>query len=187
MRKIVAQLFLSLDGVVEAPEQWQFPYHDEQMAEVVAAQFHDSDALLLGRITYEIFAASWPKRGSQVPLADRINAMPKLVASTTLSTLDWHNSTLIHGDVAEELTRLKKEPGNNISISGSPTLVRALLHANVLDELQLFIHPLILNHGQRLFAEDGERKPLRLVDSATFSTGVLHLTYQPSSPHGGDE
>ncbi|WP_433368761.1 dihydrofolate reductase family protein [Streptosporangium sp. CA-115845] len=178
MRKIIAQLFVSVDGVMEAPEDWHFPYYDEQMGDVVAEQFHQADTLLLGRATYEVFAASWPQRGSEVPLAERINAMPKLVASTTLDTVRWHNSTLIGGDVATELTKLKKEPGNNITISGSPTLVQSLLRENVLDELQLLVHPIVLGHGRRLFA-DGRRTPLRLIDSARFNTGVLHLTYQP--------
>ncbi|MDF5754495.1 dihydrofolate reductase family protein [Spongiactinospora sp. TRM90649] len=180
MRKIIAQLFVSVDGVMEAPEDWHFPYYDDQMGEVVAEQFHQADTLLLGRATYEVFAASWPQRGDEVPLAKRINAMPKLVASTTLDTVHWHNSTLIVGDVATELTKLKEGPGDNITISGSPTLVRSLLRENVLDELQLLVHPIVLGHGGRLFADDGRRTPLRLVDSVTFGTGVLHLTYRPA-------
>ncbi|MER5624134.1 dihydrofolate reductase family protein [Streptosporangium amethystogenes] len=179
MRKIVAQLFVSVDGVMEAPEDWHFPYYNEQMGEVVAAQFHESDILLLGRTTYEVFAASWPQRGSEVPLAERINTMPKLVASTTLDTVRWHNTTLLGGDVAAELTKLKEEPGNNITISGSPTLVRSLLREGILDELQLLVHPIVLGRGRRLF-DDDRQTPLRLIDSATFSTGVVHLTYQPA-------
>ncbi|MFD1938746.1 MULTISPECIES: dihydrofolate reductase family protein [Nonomuraea] len=182
MRKIVAQLFVSVDGVMQAPEDWHFPYYDERMAEVVAEQFHQSDILLLGRTTYQVFADSWPGRGSEVPLADRINTMPKLVASTTLNTVAWQNSTLISGTVADELTKLKQQPGRNITISGSPTLVRSLLHDDVLDELQLLVHPVVLGHGRRLFEEDGLNKSLRLADSEVFKTGVVHLTYQPAVP-----
>lgn len=181
MRSIVAQLFVSADGVMEAPENWHFPYYDDRMAEVVAEQFHQSDILLLGRRTYEVFAASWPQRGSEPPLADRINTMPKLVASTTLSAVAWQNSTLINGTAADELAKLKQQPGRNITISGSATLVRSLLHDDVLDELQLLIHPVVLGHGRRLF-EDDLNKPLRLAGSEAFKTGVVHLTYHPAVP-----
>ncbi|MFE3448136.1 dihydrofolate reductase family protein [Nonomuraea sp. NPDC059194] len=182
MRKIVAQLFVSVDGVMQAPEDWHFPYYDERMAEVVAEQFHQSDILLLGRTTYQVFAGSWPEHGSEVPLADRINTMPKLVASTTLNTVAWQNSTLISGTVADELTKLKQQPGRNITIAGSPTLVRSLLHDDVLDELQLLVHPVVLGHGRRLFEEDDLNKSLRLAGSEVFRTGVVHLTYQPAVP-----
>ncbi|GAA3472792.1 dihydrofolate reductase family protein [Nonomuraea roseola] len=180
MSKIVAQLFVSVDGVVEAPEQWHFPYYDEQMATAVSGQLDKADILLLGRRTYEVFAASWPARGSEVPFADRINSMPKLVASTTLTSLDWHNSTLIRGEVPVELASLKAEPGQHITVSGSLTLVRSLMRHDLLDELELLVHPIVLGAGDRLFEDDGERKPLQLVRSTTFPTGVLHLTYRPT-------
>lgn len=184
MRKIVAQLFVSLDGVVEAPEQWHFPYYDEQMGTAVAEQFHGSDTLLLGRATYEVFAASWPERGSEVPLADRINTMRKIVASSTLKAVDWQNSTLISGNVTTALTELKQRPGGNITVSGSPTLVRSLLDGDVLDELQLLVHPVVLGRGRRLFEENSPQRPLRLADSEAFKTGVVHLTYHPLPPAG---
>lgn len=180
MRKVVAQLFVSVDGVVEAPEDWHFPYYDDRMAAVVAEQFDQSDILLLGRTTYEVFAASWPERRSETPLADRINTMPKLVASTTLTTVAWQNSSLISGTVADELAELKQQPGRNITISGSPTLARSLLNDDVLDELRLLVHPVLLGHGRRLFGEGGFAKPLHLAGSETFRTGVVHLTYRPA-------
>ena len=127
MRKIVAGLFISLDGVVEAPEQWHFPYFNDEMGEAVGSQMAAADTMLLGRHTYEEFAAYWADKGSDVEFADVMNNTPKLVASTTLKTVDWQNSTLLGADVAQELRRIKQEPGKAISITGSPTLVRSLL------------------------------------------------------------
>ena len=127
MRKIVAGLFISLDGVVEAPEQWHFPYFNDEMGEAVGSQMAAADTMLLGRHTYEEFAAYWADKGSDVEFADVMNDTPKLVASTTLESVDWQNSTLLGEDVAQELRRLKEEPGKDISITGSPTLVRSLL------------------------------------------------------------
>jgi dihydrofolate reductase len=178
MRKIVAGLFMSLDGVVEAPETWHFPYFNDEMGEAVASQMASADTLLLGRRTYEEFAAYWADKGSDVELADQLNSMPKLVASTTLEQVGWRNSTLIKGDVSEELSRLKQQPGSNISITGSGTLVRSLLRDKVLDELRLLVHPIVVGSGKRLFPESIDRVPLKLVDSRTFSTGVVYLTYE---------
>jgi len=180
MRKIVAGLFISLDGVVEAPETWHFPYFNDEMGAAVAAQMAAADTMLLGRRTYEGFAAFWPNQGSDVPAADQMNATPKLVASTTLTSVDWQNSTLIKGDVAEELTRLKQGPGKDIAVTGSSTLVRSLLRDGVLDELRLLVHPIVVGQGARLFPDGTSRHPLRLVDATTFTTGVLYLTYRPA-------
>ncbi|MEU5939441.1 dihydrofolate reductase family protein [Micromonospora sp. NPDC047548] len=180
MRKIVAQLFVSVDGVMEAPEEWHFPYYNEQMGEAFAKLLAQADTMLLGRATYEIFADSWPHRGSDVPFADQLNTMPKLVASTTLAEVRWQNSTLIRGNVADELTKRKQQAGKNMAISGSPTLVRSLLRDGVLDELQLLVHPVVLGSGRRLFEDEKAATPLQLADSITFSTGVVSLTYQPA-------
>jgi dihydrofolate reductase len=178
MRKIVAGLFISLDGVVESPEQWHFPYFNDEMGQAVASQIAESDTMLLGRRTYEEFAAYWPHQGDDVELATVFNQTPKLVASTTLTSLEWQNSSLIEGDVAQTLTGLKQGPGRNISITGSPTLVRSLLGAGVLDELRLLVHPIVVGSGKRLFPDGADRTPLELVKSETFSTGVLSLTYE---------
>jgi len=180
MRKIVAELFISLDGVVESPEQWHFPYFNDEMGEAVGSQMAGSDTMLLGRRTYQAFAGYWPDQGSDVELADRMNNTPKLVVSTTLETLEWQNSSLIKGNVVEELTRLKQQPGKNISVTGSGTLVRSLLRDNLLDELRLLVHPIVVGKGKRLFEDGTDQVPLRLVDSKTFSTGVLALTYEPA-------
>ena len=184
MRKIIAGLFISLDGVVEAPETWHFPYFNDEMGEAVAAQAAQSDTMLLGRRTYEDFAAYWPNQSSEEPFADVMNNTPKLVASTTLDTVEWQNSTLIEGDVVEALTRIKQEPGRDISITGSPTLVRSLLKDGVLDELRLLVHPIVVGRGKRLFSDTDAPIPLRLVDAKTFSTGVMALTYAPAPTAG---
>ncbi len=180
MRKIVAGLFISLDGVIEAPEQWHFPYFNDEMAEAVSTQMAAADTMLFGRRTYEEFAAYWADKGSDVELADHINQSPKLVASTTLQSVDWQNSTLIQGDVATELRRIKQGPGKDIGITGSATLVRSLLRDGLIDELRLLVHPIVVGAGKRLFEDDDARVPLKLVESRTFSTGVLYLTYAPA-------
>jgi dihydrofolate reductase len=180
MRKIVAGLFMSLDGVVEAPEEWNGPYFNEEVGEVVGSQMAASGTMLLGRVTYQEFAGYWADKGSDVPFADVINGTPKLVASTTLDGVDWRNSTLIKGDVGEELAKLKQQPGKDIAISGSGTLVRSLLRKGLLDELRLLVYPVVVGRGKRLFDGATEQLSLRLVDSRPFSTGVISLTYAPA-------
>ena len=180
MRKIVAGLFISLDGVVEAQHEWHFPYFNDEMGQAVDSQIAAADTMLLGRVTYQEFAAYWPNQGSEVELADHMNNTPKLVVSTTLDRVEWQNSTLIKGNVAEELARRKQQPGKDIAITGSATLVRSLLRDGQLDELRLLVHPIVVGRGKRLFQDMNERVALQLVDSQTFSTGVLYLTYQPA-------
>ncbi len=177
MRKIVAGLFISLDGVVESPETWHFPYFNDEMGAIVGAAMAEGDTMLLGRRTYEEFAAYWPQQGGDEPMAAQMNAIPKLVVSTTLDRADWQNTTLIRGNVAEELTRLKGQPGKNINITGSGTLVGSLLRDGLLDELQLLVHPIVVGRGKRLFDAIGAQVPLTLADSRTLGTGVVVLTY----------
>ncbi|WP_328523067.1 dihydrofolate reductase family protein [Kribbella sp. NBC_00359] len=178
MRKLSAGLFVALDGVVEAPEKWHFPYANEEMNAVVEATGAEADTLLLGRKTYEIFVDFWPKL--QGEMADQINNSAKLVVSTTLPEVDagW-NASLLDGDVVETVTALKKQPGRDISVIGSISLVRQLLRTKVLDELRLLIHPIAVGSGDRLFAE-GDPLPLKLASSTTFSTGVVYAIYQPA-------
>jgi len=182
MRKVVAWELVSLDGVMEKPENWSFSYSNDEMAEANASGMADSDAMLLGRVTYQEFASYWPHQNSaEQPFTDYLNNTPKFVVSTTLEEpLEWNNSTLIKGDVAEEVAKLKRQPGKEIVILGSGTLVRSLLREDLLDELRLMVHPVVLGRGKRLFEEGGEQKALKLVDSKTFSTGVVYLTYQPA-------
>jgi dihydrofolate reductase len=184
MRKVVASEILALDGVVESPQEWHFPYFNDEMAEAIGAAMAASDAMLLGRVTYEEFAAFWP---SQQPseedqeATDYMNNTPKFVVSKTLEEpLEWNNSTLIKGDVAEEISKLKQLPGKDISITGSGALVRSLLEDDLLDELRLMLHPIVVGSGKRLFEDWSDQKSLELADSKTFSTGVLYLTYQPA-------
>lgn len=184
MRKIVAGLFISLDGVVEAPEQWQTPYFNEEMWQAIGAQMAASDTVLLGRRTYEEFANFWPAQPSDDPNRNYFDNTPKLVASTTLETVEWQNSTLIKGDLAEELTKLKQRPGKNISITGSGTLVGSLLRDGLLDELNLLVCPVFVGRGRRLFEDEGGRVPMKLVRATPFSTGVVSLTYAPDAPEG---
>jgi dihydrofolate reductase len=181
MRKIVAGLFISLDGVVESPDQWHFTYFNDEMGREIGSQMAAADTLLLGRRTYEEFAAYWPdKTGDDDPMANYMNNTPKLVVSRTLDSVEWRNSTLITGNVAEELRGLKQQPGKNISITGSATLVRSLLRDGLLDELRLLVHPIVVGTGRRLFEDGSDRVALKLVEARTFSTGVLALTYEPA-------
>jgi dihydrofolate reductase len=180
MRKVIAVEFVSLDGVMEAPEEWAFSYSNDEMEEANASGMAASDALLMGRVTYQKFADFWAdKTSDEVQSADYMNNTPKFVVSTTLDTVEWRNSTLIEGDIAEEIPKLKQQPGKDIAILGSGALVRSLLQDDLLDELRLIIHPIILGSGKRLFENGSDQKSLKLVDSKTFSTGVLYLTYQP--------
>jgi dihydrofolate reductase len=182
MRKVTSGLFISLDGVTESPERWQFDHFDEDMAAGMASQLASVDAVLLGRVTYEEWAGYWPTSNDE-PFASFINQTPKYVVSTTLKKVDWKNSTLLKGNLAEELSRLKQRPGKDILVAGSPTLVRSLLQSNLLDELMLMVHPVIVGSGKRLFSDGGVVKRLRLVDSKRTRTGVLIGTYHPAE-HG---
>ena len=181
MRKVIASEIMSLDGVMESPEKWSFQFHNEQMEEAIGAAMAAADAMLLGRVTYEGFAAFWPSQGSDDDqgFAGYMNNTPKYVVSRTLQEpLEWNNSTLIKGNVAEEIAKLKQQPGKDISITGSGTLVRSLLEDGLLDELRLMVHPIVVGSGKRLFEDGSDQKALELVDAQTFSTGVLYLTYQ---------
>lgn len=175
MRKVVAGLFMSLDGVVEAPEKWTGPYMNAEVGQAIGSQMAAMDAMLLGRVTYQTFAASFA--GGSDPMATQMNNIPKYVVSTTLDSADWQNSTLIRGDVAAQLDELKHLPGKNIGISGSATLVRSLLRNNLLDELGLIVPPIVVGSGRKLFEGWDQSLPLELVESKTFSNSVLSLTY----------
>jgi dihydrofolate reductase len=175
MRKIVAGLFMSLDGVVETPEKWTGAYMNAEVGQAIGSQMAAADAMLLGRVTYQTFAASFS--GGNDPMATQMNNTPKYVVSMTLGSADWQNSTLIKGDVAAQLTELKQRPGKNIGISGSATLVRSLLRDSLLDELTLIVPPVVVGGGTHLFEGWDQQLALKLVDFKTFSNGVLSLTY----------
>ncbi|MFE5328908.1 dihydrofolate reductase family protein [Embleya sp. NPDC056575] len=188
MRKITAGLFISLDGVVEAPDQWHFPYFDDEMGAAVGALLETSDTLLLGRKTYDSFAGAWPEReaagGDDAAFGKAIGDARKIVVSRGEPTFTWRNSEQLRGDVVSAVTALKDEPGADISISGSVSIVRLLLDAGLLDELNLFVHPIAVRTGMRLFTEGEGSIPLRLISSKAFGSGVLHLVYGPAAAAG---
>jgi dihydrofolate reductase len=179
MRKVVSGLFISLDGVTEAPNEWQFDVFDQDMGEAMYAMMAATDTVLLGRVTYQEWADYWPTATTDQEFANFINQTPKYVVSTTLDKVTWQNSTLLKGNLTEEITSLKQQPGKDITVTGSPTLVHSLLQADLLDELGLMIHPVVAGHGKRLFKGDSSLKRMKLVSSKTTSTGVMLLTYQP--------
>ena len=195
MRKLVVNEFVSLDGVMQAPGSpdedrsggfehggWQMPYFDEVQMNVVSEGMAATGAYLFGRKTYDIFAAYWPHQPAGNPFADTLNGLPKYVVSTTLSEpLGWQNSTLIRGDVAAEVAKLKQQPGKDIAVLGSGELVQTLVRHDLVDEYWLMICPLVLGSGKRLFRDADARTRLRLVDSKTTTTGAVMLTYQPGA------
>ena len=181
MRKITAGLFMSLDGVVEAPDQWHFPYFNEQMGEAVSATFGAADSMLFGRKTYDSFAGAWPDREAageeDADFAKRLGDTRKLVVSNQQLEFTWRNSEQVQGDLLEAARALKNEPGDaTVGMSGSISVVRQLLAAGLLDELHLLVHPIAVRKGMRLF-DEGEPLPLVLLSSETFETGVLNLVY----------
>jgi dihydrofolate reductase len=184
MRKINAWLFVTLDSVIEAPEEWVMA--DDDMFGAIEADYAKSDALLLGRRTYETFAASWPERGSEVPNADWMNNTRKYEVSTTLESPEWNNSTVIEGDVAEAVARLKLEDGKDIMVNGSGALVRTLMRNHLLDELRLFVHPVVVGSGRRLFDDQSDPVEFALVDSHAYDNGVISLTYKPTGASDTD-
>jgi dihydrofolate reductase len=181
MRKIVASEYVSLNGVAQAPETWHFPFIDDQFLAEINASIHSIDALLLGRTTYEIFAASWPLRTqNEFGMADKLNAMPKHVVSTTLEHTEWNNSSIIRGEhLAEEISRLKRQPGGDIGIMGSAKLVQSLLRLDLIDELRLWVHPIVVNAGAHLFHDGLGSHSMRLLESKTHEKGVVSLLYRP--------
>ena len=191
MRKITAGLFISVDGVVEDPQDWHFPYFNDEMGVAVDRQLGSADTVLLGRITYDSFAGAWPDReeagGEDAGMAKALGDARKIVVSNQDLEFTWRNSEQLKGDLVDAVTVLKNEPGgSDIAMSGSVSVVRQLLAAGLLDELHLLVHPIAVRKGARLF-DDGEPIPLKLLSSETFETGVLHLTYtrDAEAPVGG--
>jgi dihydrofolate reductase len=192
MRKLTVSEFVSLDGVMQAPGGadedteggfrhggWQMGYFDDVAGERIGASMAQTGAFLLGRRTYEIFASYWPTQSDDDPFAKILNGLPKYVASTTLGEpLAWQNSTLLQGDVAKAVAELKEGEGGNIVVLGSGGLVQTLYENDLVDEYSLMIHPIVLGSGKKLFREV-PRKPLKLADSVTTSTGVVMATYVP--------
>ncbi|WHM40599.1 dihydrofolate reductase family protein [Streptomyces sp. BPTC-684] len=184
MRKITAGVFISLDGVVEAPDQWHFPYFNDEMGAAVGAMLADADTVLFGRKTYDSFAGAWPEReaagGEDAGFAKMLGDARKIVASSRKLEFTWRNSEQLEGDLVDAVTALKDEPGGDIALSGSISVIRQLLAAGLLDELHLLVHPLAVRKGMRLFDEGEPAVPLRLISSEAFQTGVLNLVYGPA-------
>ncbi len=186
MSNVVVATFVTVDGVMEDPGGsegfehggWQLPFFDQDMADGVRDGLFAAGALLLGRVTYEQFAAAWPSMTDEDGFAERMTALPKYVASTTLKEpLAW-NTALLDGDVPAAVAKLKQQPGGDLLVQGSGTLVRTLMRRNLVDTYQLWVHPVVLGSGKRLFADGVAPASLQLVDTKTTSTGVVALTYQ---------
>lgn len=189
MKKIIAGLFISLDGVVEAPDQWHFPYFNDEMGAAVGTTLGAADTILLGRKTYDSFAGAWPDReaegGEDATFAKMLGDIRKIVVSNQQLEFTWRNSEQLRGDLIEAVAALKDEPGDGpISMSGSISIVRQLLAARQLDELHLLVHPIAVRKGMRLFDEGESPIPLTLLSSQTFTTGVLNLVYGPAGSAG---
>ncbi|MCA1695203.1 MAG: dihydrofolate reductase family protein [Actinobacteria bacterium] len=193
MRKLIASTFASLDGIMQAPggpEEdptggftlggWMFGYGDEGM-DISASGFDGKDReLVLGRRTYEIFEAYWPYQADDHPIAKTLNAAKKYVASRTMTMLHWNNSTLLHGDVVSAINALKAQPGPDLQMIGSGSLIQTLQAASLIDEYNVWTFPVVLGRGKRLFSETARPSALRLVRSHVSATGVVMSTYVPS-------
>ena len=192
MRKLIVSTFLTLDGVMQAPGKadedtegsftqggWQLGYFDDVFGQTVMQEFASTDALLLGRKTYDIFAAHWPHQPEGDPIAPMMNAFDKYVVTTTLDQADWVNSHIVKGDVPAEIKEIKESTGKDIRVIGSGELVQTLMENDLVDQYDLMIHPLVIGSGKRLFREGTPSTKLRLVDNNVSTTGVVILTYVP--------
>ncbi|HEY9608487.1 dihydrofolate reductase family protein [Allocoleopsis sp.] len=175
MRQVVVTEFLSLDGVIEEPA-WSAPYWNDDIAKFKGLEQDTSDTLLLGRVTYQGFAAAWPQNTDEG--ADYMNNVGKYVVSTTLDKVEWNNSTLIKDNIVEELTKLKQQDGQDILVYGSATLVQTLIGHDLVDRYRLLVYPVVVGKGKRLFKE-GITATLKLLESQSFSSGVVALVYEP--------
>jgi dihydrofolate reductase len=192
--RLTLHTFLTLDGVMQAPGGpdedpdgrfehggWSFPYGDQDFGETMAGWFANVDAFLLGRKTYEIFHGHWPRvTDPDDPIASKLNALPKYVASTTLASVEWRNSSLLTGDIATEVAKLKQQPGNELQVHGSGGLAQTLIEHDLIDEYRLLLFPVHLGSGKKLFREGARAAALRLTHSTTTSTGVIIATYEPA-------
>jgi dihydrofolate reductase len=188
VRKLIASLFISLDGVVEAPDQWHFPYFNDEMGVAVTASLGAADTILFGRRTYDSFAGAWPEREvageEDAAMARALGDTRKIVISHQRLEFTWRNSEQLEGDLVGYVTALKNEPGGTIGMSGSVSVVRQLLAAGLVDELHLLVHPIAVRKGMRLFDEGDQPIPLKLLSSQAFKTGVLNLVYAPAESPG---
>jgi dihydrofolate reductase len=181
MKKIIASEWISLDGVFDASlmGEWNAPYHSDSRADYIREGILSCDAMLYGRKTYEMLAPYWSAlKNNEMGVADKLNNAPKYVVSSTLQKADWGDSTIIRGNIAQEIEKLKSSAGGDILVQGSATLVRSLLGAGLVDELRLLVHPIIMGKGERFF-RDGMHAGLQLTNTRTLDLGVIALQYQP--------
>ncbi len=187
MSKLVVTEFVTVDGVMEAPggepthphSGWVFDFMSPEQEQYKLEEALEAGSHLLGRVTYQSFAAAWPEREGE--FADKINSMPKYVVSSTLEDpLEWNNSTLIKGDIVEEVGKLKEQDGGPILVAGSATLVHSLIENDLVDELRLMVFPVMIGGGKRPFPDSQQKKPFRLIDTKTFGSGVAVHTYEPA-------
>ncbi|MBF8184573.1 dihydrofolate reductase family protein [Nonomuraea sp. K274] len=180
MGRVVLSVFTTVDGVIENPHEWTFQFASPDAMKTGLDQIRAADALLLGRVTYDGFAAAWPSMTDDAGYADRMNSLPKYVVTTTLDKGEWNNTTVIRENPAERIAQLKKDIEGDMLIFGSATLVRWLLREQLIDELRLVTYPVVAGKGARLFDESVDTTVLRLTGSQTFSSGVLAVTYEPT-------
>ncbi|MEU5947543.1 dihydrofolate reductase family protein [Micromonospora sp. NPDC047465] len=179
MGKLVVSMFTTLDGVIERPDRWAFQFASADSMEQGLRQLHDAEALLLGRVTYEGFAASWPNMTDEAGYADKMNTMPKYVVSTTLDEPTWNNTTVIADDPAARIGKVKTDLNGDLLVFGSNALVTRLLPHGLIDEIRLVTYPVVIGDGTRLFADGDGMASFRLLDTTTFQSGVVVLTYAP--------
>ena len=179
MRKVIVSEYVTLDGVMEEPGNWSFPFWNEEASQFKFDELFESSALLLGRVTYQGFAKAWPTMTDTGEYGERMNSLPKYVVSTTLSEVTW-NASLIKDHIAEEVSKLKQESGQDVLVFGSGELVHTLMQHDLIDEYRLMVHPVVQGSGKRLFRDGSEKKVLRLVETKTFSSGTIVLSYQPT-------
>ena len=178
--RLVATEYLSIDGVFEEPGKWSFPFFDEEAGQFKWNELQASDALLLGRNTYEGFAAAWPTMPGTGEFGEKMNSMPKYVVSSTLDKVEWAGSKLITGNVFDEVRKLKKAPGQDLLLSGSAQLFNALAQENLIDLYRFMLHPIVLGKGKRLFADGVDQRVLTLTESKAFAAGIVILEYVPA-------
>jgi dihydrofolate reductase len=179
MKKIIVSMYVSVDGVTESPEKWSVKFWNDDIANFKHAELFSVEALLLGRVTYEVFAGSWPTRKGD-PYSDRINSMSKYVVSTTLESVGWNGSRMITGGAASEIAALKQQPGGDLLVFGSMTLVDTLMRHGLVDEYRLLVYPVVLGGGQRLF-KDGSSERLKLTETQRYGPDVVLLRYVPAA------
>ena len=179
--RLVATEYVSLDGVFEEPGEWSFPFFNDEAAQFKARELEQTDALLLGRKTYEGFAAAWPTMEGTGEFGEKMNSMPKYVVSSTLEEAGWTGSILVKGDLATEIGKLKDTPGQDLLLSGSGRLLNGLRQANLIDLYRFMLHPIVLGAGARLFPDGIDRTVLELTHHETFDSGIVILEYVPSA------